>query len=44
MCNIYLGGKDATLHYHDRLCRSAYRSGKHEARFDRLYPQTACGG
>ena len=28
----------------DRLCRSAYGSGKHETRLIRLYTQAACGG
>ena len=35
---------NAALYHHDRLCRSAYRRGKHETRLDRLYPQTVCGG
>lgn len=32
------------VHYHDRLRRSAYRSGEHETRFAGLYPQTIGGG
>ena len=38
------GGQDAALCHHDRLCRSAYGGGKHEARLAGLHTQAACGG